>query len=203
MQALFTYGGNRKSALTPRTLLYGNSPARGERFRFGANNYSPTYAYDAYPVVGAMPYTPAQVALMADVSNIMTLDAANAQLAALASAIAQFTDYRRVVSDYYGKRIGRMDSGGKERRLRQERADLSQTSDRSLELLKTAHATLTRAMTGMATSRQPDFDPTTGKNKVVVPGLTPDPSTDSGFKASTLILPVGAALAALYFLKGN
>lgn len=182
MQALFTYGGSRKSALSPMTITLGA--------------FSSVNKYDADLVVGRLPLPPSDAAALVNSGDIATVRA----------RIAELTKYEAEVRSYYDKRVSRT-SGGKRDRMRNERRDLTGAANESLAILRSGLQTLERAKTATVTAARPDFDPSTGKTIVTESStFTPETSvTDSSseFKASSLIIPVGAALAALYFLKGH
>jgi len=180
MQALFTYGGTRKSALTASTILFGA--------------YLSTRFYDANNDVGLLPLAPSDAASMVSGGNISDIK----------TAIASLTDYEAKVRKYYDTRVSRT-SGGKRDRLRAERADLTGAALESLTLLKSGLLTLERKAVAAVTAKQDDFNPATGKalTEVEKEVLKETQNQSSSFNATSLIIPVGAALAALFFLKGH
>lgn len=183
MHTLFTYGGTRKSALTPRTVL-------------GA--YAATNTYDANTAVGLLPITPADAAALLETKNINAVKA----------KIAELTSYESAVRSYYDTRVART-SGGKRDRLRAERKDLTYAANDALSILKSGLLTLEREKTSEAIAKQDDFNTSTGKPYTpeeiqleIETGKRPA-SGKKGFDPSAMIIPIGAALAALYFLKGH
>lgn len=180
MQATFTYGGNRKSALTASTILFGA--------------YLSTKFYDANNDVGLLPLSPSDAASMVNGGDVT----------AIRAAIAALTDYEAKVRKYYDTRVSRT-SGGKRDRLRAERADLTGAALESLTLLKSGLLTLERKIAAIATSKQDDYNPATGKplTEVEKEVLKVNDAQASSFNPTSLIIPVGAALAALFFLKGH
>ncbi len=195
MQSLFTYGGSRKSGITPKTILGGN------RSRFGA--YSPTYAYDSAGSIGDLPLSPEAATAMADVQSLNSVSGITSRISEIDSAIANLTLFESQVRAYYDGRVNRT-SGGKRDRLRRERSDLCNQANAEIALLRSARASAVRRATAVATSTQDDYNPNTGKTltptekEAVAAGKMEPPSN-----MSSLLIPVGAAVAALFFLKGN
>ncbi len=203
MQTMFTYGGSRKSAVTPRTILYGNSPARGDRFRFGA--YSTTYDYDSVGSVGGLPISPEAAAVMSDVNSLSSVAGVAERISAIDAAIATLTQFEKQTRAYYDRRVNQT-SGGKRDRLRSERSDLCNQALSEIALLRSARASAVRRASSLATASQSDFNPDTGVALTPVEKqavATQQAASGQGFNATSLILPVGAALAALFFLKGH
>ncbi len=202
MHTIFTYGGNRKSALTPHTILFGNSPAKGDRFRFGA--YSSASSYDSVATVGPLPLSPEGAAALADVQALSTVEALTGRISAIDAAIANLTLFESQTRAYYDTRVSRT-SGGKRSRLRTERADLCNQALAEIALLKSARASAVRRSTAVAVSSQSDYNPNTGvaltpvEKETAIAQATANPPSS----LQALIIPVGAAVAALFFLKGH
>lgn len=174
MQTTFTYGSKRTGISVPR---------------LGA--FSSTGTYDANSVFGTLPFSLAGAAILLQAKNIDDIKA----------AIFNLTKYESDVRKYYDDRVTRT-SGGKRDRLRAERADLCNEANAALSLLRSGLATLERAVSSREISKQPNFDPSTGK--LVIHDGKPDPQTtgaDSGM--TKFIIPAVAGLAALFFLKGH
>ncbi len=189
MDSLFTYGGSRKSALTPRTNLFGA--------------YSSTANYDSVASIGPLPLSPEAATSMADVQSLNTVAALTSRISDIDSAIANLTLFEQQTRAYYDDRVNRT-SGGKRSRLRGERADLCNQALAEIALLRSARASAVRRATAVATAIQSDYNPNTGA------ALTPvekeaigKAAADSASGMSGLIIPAGAALAALFFLKGH
>jgi hypothetical protein len=191
MHAVFTYGGSRKSSLTPTTIVFGA--------------YAPTSAYDSIASVGPLPLSPEAAAAMADVQTLASVAAVNGRISQINVAIANLTAFEKQTRAYYDARVSRT-SGGKRDRLRRERADLCNQALAEIALLKSAHASATRLATTLATVAQDDYNPATGvamtpaERAIAVQQKAAAPAT---FNMNSLIIPAGAALAAIYFLKGN
>jgi hypothetical protein len=181
MQALFTYGGNRKSGITPNTILFGA--------------YLSTKFYDANNDVGLLPLSPSDAARLIESGDVD----------AIRSSIAALTDYEAKVRSYYDARVSRT-SGGKRDRLRSERAELTSAALEATTLLKSGLLTLERKIAAQATAKQDDYNPATGKPLTVVEKeiiRETEATKQASFNPNSLIIPVGAALAALFFLKGH
>jgi len=176
MQTIFI-NGHRKSGLTAPTPFFGA--------------FSSTGVYDANAVFGVLPFSSASAAILLQAKNIEDVKA----------AIANLTKYEADVRKYYDDRVTRT-SGGKRDRLRAERADLCNEANAALALLRSGLATLERDVSSRETSKQPTFDPNTGKI-VVLPDGTIAPQTTSGSSLMKFAIPVAAGLAALFFLKGH
>lgn len=193
MQAVFTYG-NMKSGLTPRTILFGA--------------WSPTAVYDFInPQVnngGQLPYTPEQTASLADLSGLTTVSAVANRILEIDIAISTLKAYRGKVTSYYDMRVSRT-SGGKQDRLRNERRDLYNVIDESLSLLTSARVGAATKKTAVAVASQDDYNPNTGKplTPAEKEALAEKGGSEKPFDFSKLILPIGAGLAALFFLKGH
>lgn len=193
MNTLFAYGGSRKSALTPRTVLFGA--------------YSATDVYSSDAVVGKFPYTVEYVSMLCDVTPLKTAAALNDRIAAMDVAMAVLAKYEVDMNAYYTPRM-RDTSGGKHDRLSAERGVLGiQARDERLRLVS-ARATASRLLSSVVVVTQDDFNPKTGvvltpveKEIVVQQAAAKAASASSGM--SGLIIPIGAALAALFFLKGH
>ena len=209
MQAIFTYGGNRKSALTPRTLLFGADPFATAKNIFTSGSasrlYSSTANYDAYATLGRLPYSPEQTMLLADLRNVISPTEMAGRIEAINVAIASLVDYATKLTSYYGTRVSRT-SGGKRDRLRAERAALRNQADAQVALLKAGLASAKTIGTAMVTATQTDYNPETGRIMTPVEkevARQNQAATQGASGMSSLILPIGAGLAALYFLKGH
>jgi hypothetical protein len=210
MQAIFTYGGNRKSGLTPRTILFGADPFATAKNIFTSSSASRAFSssaqYDVYSSVGPLPYSPEAALALADVQSMTNAAALADRINAINIAIAALTDYAEKVTAYYGTRVSRT-SGGKRDRLRAERAAVRGQAEAEITLLKAGLASAKRIATAVVTSAQDDYNPESGKlltpveKEAVAAKAAASASSSSGMNA--LIIPVGAALAALFFLKGN
>lgn len=197
MEAIFTYGA-KKTALTPRTILYGATPVF-----LGSRTYSPTDSYDSIAVVGSLPLSPEATAAMADVQSLQSVAALNARIAAIDTAIANLTLFEKDTRAYYDMRVDRT-SGGKRQRLRDERAALCDQANNEAATLRSARASAVRLATAMATAKQDDFNPQTGVALTETEKAAAAQSAAAGSAGmKSLILPIGAALAALFVLKGH
>lgn len=144
--------------------------------------------------------------LLADVQGLSTPAQMAARIAAINTAVASLTDYITKLNSYYGTRVSRT-SGGKRDRLRAERAAIRSQADAQLVLLKAGLASAKIIGPAMVTAVQTDYNPETGK---ILTAVEKDIvvreqiiAQQKKFNASSLILPIGAGLAALYFLKGH
>ncbi len=135
MQAIFTYGGTRKSGLTPKTILFGT-----------LNLFAP-------PIM-----SPAQ---------LKQLFETNAQNAAKEAAYKDAQE--KAKREVYAVEVARAKTEGRE--------DFFSKIIPTLEPVSQSYVP-----SAPASSRA---------------------STAPGFNLTSLLIPVGAGLAALYFLKGN
>lgn len=189
MNTIFTCAGNKKSAITPRTILLGA--------------YSASASYDSVTSVGALPLSPQEAAVLADVQSLNSPAALASRISTIDVAIADLTLFEKQTRAYYDSRVSRT-SGGKRDRLRAERADLCNQALAEIALLRSARASAVRRATSLSTSKQSDFNPDTGAALTPVEKQTMDAqAAASAPSMSSLIIPVGAALAALFFLKGH
>ncbi len=179
MQALFTYGGNRKSAVTPRTLLFGALPH-----------------LDVFDDVGPYPVTPEQVASLSDVQSLNKVSDVESRILQINIALGLLNDYGAKADPYYRTRIDRT-SGGKRDRLIGERAGILGLVHKDTVLLSAALSSARIRATALVTATQANYDPTSGMLQPSVPAQA------SGSSSASLLIPVGAALAALFFLKGH
>lgn len=192
MQTNFAYGGTRKSALTVRTFLFG---------AYRADYKAATGAeYEGILQVGQLPITPSGAADLINTKDIQAIDA----------KISELAIYDKAIQDYYDRRVRQGHGEGKTNRLKQERGDIRGVVAEVSQLLRSGAGTIEREKTSKATSTQYDYNRSTGKPYTkeeiqleVDAGKRPGPGQDSSFNATSLIIPVGAALAALFFLKGH
>lgn len=195
MQALFTYGSNRKSAMTPPTILCGRAP-----YLLGSRTYDPTASYDSVASVGPLPLSPESAASMADVQSLTSVQALADRVSAIDTAIANLTLFEKQTRAYYDNRVDRT-SGGKRQRLRDERAALCDQANNEIAVLRSARASAVRLATAMASAKQDDFNPATGVALTPTEKAAAQAAAPSGL--NSMILPIGAALAALFVLKGH
>lgn len=188
MQINYSLSGSRVSAVTPCTILFGA--------------YSNTVVYNSVASVGVLPLSPEAAAALADVQSLTTSGEFKARIAAIDVAIANLTLFERQTRAYYDARVSRT-SGGKRDRLRAERADLCNQALDELALLRSARASAVRLTTAVVTAKQDDYDPNTGKALTPAEKKAIADQTALSPDMSALIIPVGAALAALFFLKGH
>lgn len=178
MQAVFTYG-NMKSGLTPKTILFGA--------------FMPDYAYHVYAAYGKIPIMPSGVPALMATRNIASIKA----------MLSRLVQYEVNVRSFYDRELGNTNSPGKSDRIRIHRADITNPTLQSIAMIKSGLPELEAELVAEYNAKQTDFNPNTGKNE---PGKPSKPDVSGGsddFDFSKLILPIGAGLAALFFLKGH
>lgn len=194
MQAIFTYGGNRKSAVTPRTILFGAT-------------WNSAYVFKATSTLGPLPYPPENVLALvspwssADVLAPRTaseLQAAMQKFSAYVAANDAYLDSARKFYDAYASQSGSMgDIAARFKTRIVDMAILSQGVQDAKAILQRVNAQIGVILKSKATASLPALPSSSTLEAASVA------SAPSGFSSSSLLIPVGAALAALFVLKGH
>lgn len=189
----------------------------GVPFLGASRTFDPTYPYDFFKDRYAIPYTQAGIAgIIGDLSTEPTRQAAstdllNRRITQLQAAIASLEQFDRDNTAYYDERVNRT-SGGKRDRLREERAALRAEGEAARVLASSAVRSLTNTVNAKATVAMQEAgndprqvvvarDPNSGALVYSRPTL-PQNQTQSQGGLPSWLLPVGAAAAAYFALKG-
>lgn len=177
MNTVFTYG-SRKTGVSPKTILFGA--------------YDMNHEYQAYAVFGRIPFMPAAAADLLLAKDLPSIKA----------ALARSVKYEADVRAFYDHMLSTTNSPGKSDRIRNDRRDVTGPTIDAIGILRSGIATIEADKASAAIASQSDFNSNTGR------ATTPEekasnPQSTGASPISKLILPIGAALAALFFLKGH
>lgn len=173
--------------VTPRTIL-------GRAFFAG---YSAITEYDANTAVRKIPYDQIGAANLVQSAGIEDLTSAGRAL------VTYITDIRA----YYDNRVSNT-SGGKRTRLQHERSDLLGEAGRALDLISRRIDKLRSDSVNAAEQQTtPKLPPDSGSGSSGGAGSGSGGGQSGGSAAasdfSKYLIPLGAGLAALFFLKGH